>query len=85
LPTPDDEGDWLSDEADPQAIVSDGKWVFLGAAGCELGWRCDRLRRAAARGTFRRFVSIESMLWPDPSDAYRSGRQVDGIHGGGSA
>jgi hypothetical protein len=37
-PTPDDKGDWLSDEADPQAVVSDGQWVFLGAAGCELGY-----------------------------------------------
>ena len=37
-PTPDDKGDWLSDEADPQAVVSDGKWVFLGAPGCELGY-----------------------------------------------
>lgn len=36
-PTPDDKGDWLSDEANPQAIVTDGKWIFLGAAGCELG------------------------------------------------
>ena len=36
-PTPDDRGDWLSDEATPQAVVTDGKWVFLGAAGCELG------------------------------------------------
>ena len=27
-PTPDDKGDWLSDEYDPQAAVTDGKWVF---------------------------------------------------------
>ena len=37
-PTPDDRGDWLSDEADPQAVVSDGRWVFLAAPGCELGY-----------------------------------------------
>jgi hypothetical protein len=37
-PTPDDRGDWLSDEADPQAVVTDGRWVFLGAPGCELGY-----------------------------------------------
>ena len=37
-PTPDDRGDWLSDEADPQAVVSDGQWVFLGTPGCELGY-----------------------------------------------
>ena len=37
-PTPDDTGDWLSDESDPQAVVTDGKWVFLAAPGCELGW-----------------------------------------------
>lgn len=37
-PTPDDKGDWLSDEATPQAVVTDGRWVFLAAAGCELGY-----------------------------------------------
>jgi hypothetical protein len=37
-PTPDDRGDWLSDEANPQAVVTDGRWVFLGAPGCELGY-----------------------------------------------
>jgi DNA-binding beta-propeller fold protein YncE len=37
-PTADDKGDWLSDEADPQAVATDGKWVFLGAPGCELGF-----------------------------------------------
>lgn len=37
-PTADDKGDWLSDEYDPQAAVTDGKWVYLGAPGGELGW-----------------------------------------------
>lgn len=37
-PTPDDKGDWLSDEFDPQAAVTDGKWVYLAAPGCELGY-----------------------------------------------
>jgi hypothetical protein len=37
-PTPDDKGDWLSDEANPQAVVTDGQWIFLAAPGCELGY-----------------------------------------------
>jgi len=37
-PTPDDKGDWLSDEANPQAVATDGRWIFLGAPGCELGY-----------------------------------------------
>ncbi len=37
-PTADDKGDWLSDEYDPQAAVTDGKWVFLAAPGSELGY-----------------------------------------------
>jgi hypothetical protein len=37
-PTPDDKGDWLSDEYDPQAAVTDGKWVYLAAPGGELGY-----------------------------------------------
>ncbi|MDR1144810.1 MAG: hypothetical protein LBK71_01570 [Verrucomicrobiales bacterium] len=37
-PTADDKGDWLSDEAPPQAAVTDGQWVFLGAPGCEDGF-----------------------------------------------
>jgi hypothetical protein len=37
-PTADDKGDWLSDEFDPQTAVSDGRWVYLGAPGNELGW-----------------------------------------------
>jgi len=37
-PTPDDKGDWLSDEYDPQAAVTDGKWVYLAAPGNELGY-----------------------------------------------
>jgi hypothetical protein len=36
-PTPDGKGDWLSDEADPQAAATDGKWVFLAAPGSEKG------------------------------------------------
>ncbi|HEX3471264.1 MAG TPA: hypothetical protein VHT28_08775, partial [Silvibacterium sp.] len=37
-PTADDKGDWLSDEYDPQAAVTDGKWVYLAAPGNELGY-----------------------------------------------
>ncbi|MGB8353794.1 MAG: hypothetical protein WCD79_07910 [Chthoniobacteraceae bacterium] len=37
-PTPDGKGDWLCDEANPQAAVTDGKWVFLASAGCEKGY-----------------------------------------------
>ena len=37
-PTPDGKGDWLSDEANPQAAATDGKWVYLAAPGSELGW-----------------------------------------------
>ena len=37
-PTSDDKGDWLSDEADAQAVATDGKWVFLAAPGCEKGF-----------------------------------------------
>lgn len=37
-PTGDNKGDWLSDEAPPQAAVTDGKWVFLAAPGCEKGY-----------------------------------------------
>jgi hypothetical protein len=36
-PTPDGKGDWLSDEATPQAAATDGKWVFLAAPGSEKG------------------------------------------------
>ncbi len=34
----DGKGDWLSDESHPQAVVTDGRWVFLAAPGCEKGW-----------------------------------------------
>jgi hypothetical protein len=37
-PTPDDKGDWLGDEHDPQAAATDGKWVYLAAPGSELGY-----------------------------------------------
>ena len=37
-PTADGRGDWLCDEANPQAAVTDGKWVFLGSAGSEKGY-----------------------------------------------
>lgn len=37
-PTADGTGDWLSDEATPQAAATDGKWVFLAAPGSEKGW-----------------------------------------------
>ncbi|MDR1305598.1 MAG: hypothetical protein LBK76_10320 [Verrucomicrobiales bacterium] len=37
-PTADDHGDWLADESSPQAAVSDGDWVYLGAPCCEDGF-----------------------------------------------
>ena len=37
-PTAEGTGDWLSDEANPQAAATDGKWVFLAAPGSEKGW-----------------------------------------------
>lgn len=37
-PTADDKGDWLSDEADPQGVATDGRWVFLAAPGSEKGY-----------------------------------------------
>ena len=37
-PTPDGRGDWLSDEAPPQAVATDGDWVWLAAPGCEKGF-----------------------------------------------
>ena len=37
-PTPDGKGDWLCDEANPQAAVTDGKRVFLGSPGSERGY-----------------------------------------------
>lgn len=37
-PTSDGRGDWLCDEANPQAAVTDGKWIFLGSSGCEKGF-----------------------------------------------
>ncbi len=36
-PTPDGKGDWLSDEAAPQAAATDGTNVYLAAPGCEKG------------------------------------------------
>jgi hypothetical protein len=36
-PTPDGHGDWLSDEGNPQAVATDGSWVFLGAPDSEKG------------------------------------------------
>ena len=36
-PTADDHGDWLSDEAPPQGVATDGHWVFLAAPGSEKG------------------------------------------------
>ncbi len=36
-PTADGKGDWLSDESPPQAVASDGQWVFLAAPGAEKG------------------------------------------------
>jgi hypothetical protein len=35
--TPDDKGDWLGDESNPQAAATDGKWVFLACPDCEKG------------------------------------------------
>jgi len=36
-PTSDGKGDWLCDEANPQAAVTDGNWVFLASPGSERG------------------------------------------------
>lgn len=36
--TPDDKGDWLGDESNPQAATTDGKWVFLASPDCEKGF-----------------------------------------------
>ena len=32
-PTPDNKGDWLSDEEDPQAAATDGRWIYLARRG----------------------------------------------------
>lgn len=37
-PTPDGRGDWLSDEAPPQAVATDGETVFVAAPGSEKGF-----------------------------------------------
>jgi len=37
-PTGTGRGDWLSDESNPQAAVTDGAWVFLGAPNSEKGF-----------------------------------------------
>ena len=37
-PTDDGRGDWLCDEANPQAVATDGSTVFLGSPGCERGY-----------------------------------------------
>jgi len=36
-PTSDGKGDWLGDESAPQAVASDGQWVFLASPGAEKG------------------------------------------------
>ncbi|MDR1305263.1 MAG: hypothetical protein LBK76_08590 [Verrucomicrobiales bacterium] len=36
-PTADDRGDWLGDEANPQAAATDGDWVYLSSPGAEYG------------------------------------------------
>ena len=36
-PTADGKGDWLSDEAPPQGVATDGEFVFVAAPGCEKG------------------------------------------------
>ena len=48
-PTPDDKGDWTSDEYDPQAVATDGKWVFLGSPGSELGYMVIAVDETAQR------------------------------------
>ena len=65
-PTPDDRGDWLSDEANPQAVVSDGQWVFLAAPGCELGYSVIGLdeHRPAAMGHPRTLQPPLASRWP---------------------
>lgn len=37
-PTADGKGDWLADESTPQAVATDGDWVFLGSPCAEKGW-----------------------------------------------
>ena len=37
-PTPDGRGDWLSDEAPPQGVATDGETVFVAAPGSEKGF-----------------------------------------------
>jgi hypothetical protein len=37
-PTLDGKGDWLADESGPQAVASDGQWMFLAAPGAEKAW-----------------------------------------------
>lgn len=36
-PTADGAGDWLSDEAPPQGVATDGELVFIASPGCEKG------------------------------------------------
>ena len=36
-PTIDGKGDWLADESGPQAVASDGQWIFLAAPSAEKG------------------------------------------------
>lgn len=36
--TPDDKGDWIGDESNPQGVATDGKWVYLASPDCEKGF-----------------------------------------------
>ena len=48
-PTPDGRGDWLCDEANPQAVATDGNWIFLGSAGSERGFSIIALNEKGQR------------------------------------
>ena len=48
-PTPDGRGDWLSDEAPPQAVVTDGENVYVAAPGSEKGFAVMALDRDGKR------------------------------------
>ncbi len=58
-PTTEGQGDWLSDESNPQAAVTDGDWVFLGAPGSEKGWAI-----VAVDETGRRRWAVRWQVYP---------------------
>ena len=58
-PTPDGRGDWLGDEASPQAAATDGRWVFLASPGSEKGHSI-----IAVDGHGRRQWGVDEELYP---------------------